>query len=194
VLLVACGLRMCLASDSFKPVMLKAAQLFGDPLNVEHRVFQLNDAYVIWLILNTEGNLVEVDVGPRSYYTTEFPNARKPVVPEHLSVTEYSDALRRISALKDIEVLEQGHESALPSNFGLLNTDRFERAFVDRIVEADDAKSVKRFDVYFLQCTAGSPEQIVTIEAQPMVCMVSVWYYLRPDDAKRIQLGKWQKI
>src|SRR5260370_36805852 len=92
VLLVACGLRMCRATDSSKPVMFKAGQLFGDPLNAEHRVFGLNDTYVIWLILDTEGNLTEVDVGPRSYYTTEFPSARKPVVPERLSSVEYGDA------------------------------------------------------------------------------------------------------
>jgi hypothetical protein len=54
--------------------MVKAAQVFGDPLNSEHRVFRLNDTYVIWLILDNDGSLTEVDVGPRSYYTTEFPH------------------------------------------------------------------------------------------------------------------------
>jgi hypothetical protein len=174
--------------------MLKAAQLFGDPLNVEHRVFRLNDTYVIWLILDTKGNLVEVDVGPRSYYTTEFPSARKPAVPEHLSAAEYGEALRRISALEDIGAIEQGHENALSSNFGPLNTDRFARAFVDRIVETDDSESVKKFDVYFLRNVEGSPEQVLTIEAQPMVCMVSAWYYLPPEDARGIELGKWQSF
>jgi hypothetical protein len=174
--------------------MAKAVQVFGDPLNAEHRVFRLNDTYVIWLILDNDGSLIEGDVGPRSYYTAEFPNVRKPVVPERLSAAEYTDALRRITELKDIGVLEQGHEAPLPSPFGPSNTDRFERAFVDRIVETDDAESVRKFDVYFLQSTAGSPEQIVTIEGQPMVCMVGVWYYLPPEVARGIQLGKWQKF
>src|SRR5271167_4153503 len=135
VLLVAGGLGVCPATDSSRAVMVKAAQLFGDPLNAEHRVFRLNDTYVIWLILDNDGSLIEVDVGARSYYTTEFPNVKKPVVPERLSAAEYSDALRRISELKDVGVLEQGHETPLPSAFGPSNTDRFERAFVDRIVE-----------------------------------------------------------
>jgi hypothetical protein len=194
VLMVALGLRVGAATDSSNPTVAKAAQMFGDPLNAEHSVFQLNDAYVVWLIFDTQGNLFQVDVGPKSYYTTEFPNAKKPATPEHLSETEYRGTLRRISELKEIGALQEGHGSATSSDFGPLNTDRFERAFVDRIVETDDADSVTKFNLYFLQDMAGSPERVVTMEPQPMVCLVGVWYYLPPEEAKTVQLGKWQSL
>jgi len=194
VLLVTSRRGVSHAAERSSPTLTKAARLFGDALSVEHSVFRLSDAYVIWLIFDTQGNLFEADVGPKSYYTSEFPSAKKPTTPEHLSETEYREALRRISELKEIGALQKAHGSAASSNFGPLNTDRFERAFVDRIVETDDAENVRKFIVYFLQDVAGSPEQMLTMEAQPMVCLVGVWYYLPPEEAGRVQLGKWQVL
>jgi carboxypeptidase family protein len=193
VCLIACCM-LGFAADGSELTLANAARLFGDQLSAEHRVFRLNDDYVIWLLFNTRGDLFEVDVGPMSYYTVEFPNANKSPKQEQLSESEYEDALAKISQLKDIGSLEERHASATSSDFGPLNTDRFEKAFVDRIVGMGDAEAVRKFNVYFLHAEAGSPEQLKAVQEQPMVCLIGVWYYLRPVAATHIELGKWQTM
>jgi hypothetical protein len=203
IVLIACVIACCVpasASDDSDPILTKAAQLFGTSLNLAHRVFPLNDSYVIWLVIDRHGDLFEVDVGPKSYYTDEFPRAKKPANPEYLSEAEYENALHRISELKDLGKLQKRHGTAIPSDFGPLNTDRFQRAFVERIVGVDQpdllhgGEMVRKFNVYFLQDVWGSPEQVRTAEEQPMVCLVDEWYYLQPDNARRIHLGRWGKL
>jgi hypothetical protein len=185
---------LSVAGDGSEPMLAKAAKLFGKPLSTEHQVFRLNDNYVVWLSFDTRGDLFQVDVGPKSYYTTEFPNAKKPSSPEYLSVREYEDSLQKISHLKDIGTLQARHASAGSSAFGPVNTDRFERAFVDRIVAQNDSEAVRKFNIYFLENMAGSPEQIETVQEQPMVCLVGLWYYLQPEAARRVKVGQWQTL
>src|SRR5689334_2559486 len=136
-----------MAADSQEKLLAKAAQLFGEPLNAGHRVYQLEGNYVIWLLLDTRGQLFEVDVGPKSYYSSEFPNAPHTTEADRLSKAEYEGALRRISQLKGIGALRKGHESAVPSDFGPLNTDQFEGAFVDRVVSVDGEEEIKKFSL-----------------------------------------------
>jgi hypothetical protein len=185
---------MGIAADGSETTLAKAPKLFGSPLNAEHHVFPLNDSYVIWLVFDTQGNLFEVDVGPKSYYTTEFPNAKKPGREEHLSEAEYQDSLKKISRLKDIGGLQKRHADASSSDFGPLNTDRFDKAFVDRIVTEDNPEAVRKFTVYFLQETEGAPEQVTTASGQPMVCLGAIWYYLPPEAARRVRVGEWQTL
>jgi len=170
-----------MAATAQEKLLTEAAQLFGEPLNAEHRVYQLKDNYVIWLILDARGELFEVDVGPKSYYSSEFPNAPRATKADRLSEAEYEGTLRRISQLKGIGALRKGHESAVSSDFGPLNTDQFEGAFVDRVVADDDEEEVKKFNLYFFQDQSGSPEQVKTLQGQPMVCLVGVWYYVKPE-------------
>lgn len=182
------------AVDHAPTVLSMAEQIFGAPLNLHHAVFRLNDTYVLWLIIDVKGNLEEVDIGPRSYYSSEFPNARGAPEPEHLSVADYQDALQRIRQVKDIGSLQQSHgSSTIVTDLGRVNTDRFEYAFVDRIV-GEDNEVVRRFDIYFLHDMAGSPEQVLTMNEQPMVCFVGLWYYMAPEDTNRIKVGTWQKL
>jgi hypothetical protein len=138
-----------IASDASDAMLAKAVRLFGNSLNIEHRVFPLSEAYVVWLLQDREGALFEVDVGPKSYYTNEFPHASKPSKEEFLSDAEYNRAIERISQLRDVGKLQQRHGNARPSQFGPFNTDRFERAFVDRVVLSGDDDSVVKFNVYF---------------------------------------------
>lgn len=70
-------------------IVTKAEQVFGAPLNAEHAVFRLNESYVLWLMVDVKGSLIEVTVGPKSYYSSEFPNTRKPSAPEYLPSNEY---------------------------------------------------------------------------------------------------------
>src|SRR5208283_3199271 len=107
---------------------------------------------------------------------------------------EYEGTLRKISQLKDIGALRKGHETAVPSDFGPLNTDQFEGAFVDRVVAGDGEEEVKKFNVYFFQDDSGSPEQVKTLQGQPMVCLVGVWYYIKPETESRIILGQWLSL
>jgi hypothetical protein len=175
-------------------VLAMAEQLFGPSLNAEHHIFQLNDAYVLWLIFEPDDSLSEVDVGPKSYYTSEFPATKKPGEPEYLSAPEYEDALQKVSQLKDIGALQEPHGRAGLTNFGLVNTDRFDQAFVDRIVGQNNNDKVTKFNIYFLRDSEGSPEQVTISEAQAMVCLVGLWYYLPPEQAKTIELGKWRML
>ena len=174
-------------------VLAKAVKLFGQPLNNQHHVFRINDDYVIWLLINTKGDLFEVVTGPKSYYKSEFPKATKASAAECLSEMEYEQILRKISELKEIGQLRNRHSHAVATILGPLNTDHFERAFVDRIVLPDDDDNVSRFDVFFLQDDAGSPEQIITTEPS-MVCLAGLWYYLPSEDISGIRLGVWQPI
>jgi hypothetical protein len=170
----------------------RAAQLFGQPMNAEHRVYRLNGSYVIWLVCDVREELIEVVVGPESYYASEFPHAPLTTKRDFLSKTDYEVALQQISQLKDIGALRKEHEKAVSSQFGRLSTDQFERAFVDRIVADDDEELVKKFDVYFLRESSGSPEQLETVQGQSMVCLVGEWYYIKPETKSRITLGAWQ--
>ena len=185
---------LSIAAAAQEKVLTQAAKLFGEPLNAEHRVYQLNANYVIWLIFDPQGQLFEVDVGPKSYYSSEFPNAPHATKADRLSEAEYEDTLRKISQLKDIGALRKGHESAIPSDFGPLNTDQFEGAFVDRVTADSGEEEVKKFNVYFFQDYSGSPEQLKTMQGQPMVCLVGVWYYLRPQTESTITLGQWLSL
>lgn len=191
--LLVCG-TLAFPLDGSDRLLTKASQLFGAPLNTEHQVFRINDDYVVWLVLDTSGELLEVDVGPRSYYTTEFPKATRTSKGEHLSEAEYEDTLQKISQLKDIGRLEERHGGAFSSQFGPLNTDRFEGAFVDRIVADGDSESVRKFNVYFLRSMEGSPEQVTNLQEQPMVCLVGLWYYLSPQLVRKVKLGEWQTL
>jgi Carboxypeptidase regulatory-like domain len=196
LLLVACSLASTLgmADGPQEKLLTRAAQLFGEPLNAEHRVYQLSANYVIWLILTPQGELFEVDVGPKSYYTSEFPNSPHATSADRLSIAEYEGTLRKISLLKDIGALRKGHESAVPSDFGPMNTDQFERAFVDRVLADDGEEDVKKFNVYFFQAYSGSPEQVRTLQGQPMVCFVGIWYYVKSGTDSKISLGHWLSL
>jgi hypothetical protein len=41
---------------------------------------------------------------------------------------------------------------------------------------------------------AGSPEQMITTQAGPMVCLVHVWYYMWPDAPPKVRIGEWQDL
>jgi hypothetical protein len=99
-----------LGRRQFRQFLAKAVQLFGEPLSEEHRVYRLNDNYVLWLILDTQGELFEVDAGPKSYYSTEFPNVNKSPELDRISKVEYEDALQKISTT-------QGHRGASRATF-----------------------------------------------------------------------------
>jgi hypothetical protein len=202
-ILVACFVTYCVpsfpADSSDSRILEKATRLFGKQLSAEHHVFPLNDTYVVWLVLDTRGELLALDVGPRTYYTTEFPNAKNPSKPQYLSEVEYKTALRKISELKDLGELQKPHGTAGPSPFGPLNTDRYKLAFVDRVLQIHQSGSqteedVERFNVYFLHKESGSPEQVLTLQEQPMVCLVEAWYYISPDEVPKIRLGRWQEM
>ena len=90
--------------------------------------------------------------------------------------------------------LSRKRNTGVPTSFGAINTDRYERAFVDRIVSAGNDESLRKFAVYFLQKMAGSPEQITATQPQSMVCLSGVWYYLPSQEARRTKLGKWQTL
>jgi hypothetical protein len=182
------------AATAQEKLLSKASQLFGEPLNAEHRVYQLNDKYVIWLIFDAQEDLFEVDVGPKSYYSSEFPNAPRATHADRLSNAEYEATLGKISQLKDIGALRKGHESAIASDFGRLNTDQFEGALVDRVLADNGEEEVKKFNVYFFQDYSGSPEQVRSLQGQPMVCLVGVWYYLKPETESKVTLGHWQSL
>jgi hypothetical protein len=182
------------AATAQEKLLSKASQLFGEPLNVEHRVYQLNDNYVIWLLFDAQEELFEADVGPKSYCSSEFPNAPPATEAEHLSNAEYEGTLRKISQLKVIGALRKGHEGAVPSDFGRLNTDQFEGAFVDRVLAANGEEEVKKFNVYFFQGRSGSPEQAKPVQGQPMVCLAGFWYYVKPETESKVSLGQWQSL
>jgi hypothetical protein len=177
-------------SDS---VLANGEQHFGQALNSEHRVFRLNDTYVIWLIADKHGTLFEVAVGPKSYYSAEFPNATKRVAAEFLSETEYEQAIKKISELKEIGQLRYRHTHAVHTAIGPMNTDHFERAFVDRFISADNNENVVKFDVYFLHDIDNSPEEVLAVQP-PMVCFAHSWYYLPSDDISGIKIGVWQPL
>jgi hypothetical protein len=113
---------------------------------------------------------------------------------DRLSEVQYEDSLQKISQLKDIGELQERHSGPIPSGFGPLNTDRFQKASIDRIVTGDNVSDVEKFNVYFLHDMEGSPVQVETVQGQPMVCLFGVWYYLRPKSESKIELGRWQTV
>ena len=148
----------------------------------------------MWLILDRRGELFEVDAGPKSYYSTEFPSANKSPELDRLSEINYEGSLQKISQLKDVGELQERHSDPVSSAFGPLNTDRFSMAFVDRVVTDDSKQDVRKFNVYFLQDMEGSPVQVETVQGLPMVCLAGAWYYLPPKPENKIELGRWQTL
>jgi hypothetical protein len=78
------------AADSLRE---RATQILGRPLPSRHEVYSLGGNWVIWLVEDTDGNLIEADVGPKSYYVDEFPNAAKQPDVDFLSKEEYRHAI-----------------------------------------------------------------------------------------------------
>jgi hypothetical protein len=192
ILAIAC--MPCFSFGASDSVLKRATQLFGSPLNAEHGVYRLNDTYVLWLIIDRYGDLFEVDVGPKSYYTDEFPNSGKHFKEESLSETEFAQIIQKISELKEIGNLRGRSTHTVSGIFGPMNTVSYEKAFVERLVPIGNDDKIIKFDVYYLQRIGASPEQIVNTDSQSFVCFAEEWYYLPAKEAKRIKLGKWQTI
>jgi hypothetical protein len=182
-----------LLADDKAQILGKAAQLFGEPLSPTYSVFRLNGSYVLWLVFYPQGELLEIAVQPISE-ASELSIVNKPSKPEVMSDAEYREAVQRISELKDLGPLLESHGSNTTSgSLGTFNFDRFERAYVDRVV-ADGPDAVKKFDVYFLQKFAGSPKCLSAIDGQPTVSFSGDWYYLSPAEARKVDIGTWQTL
>jgi len=155
-----------LSAECPRKLIDKAKQTFGDPLNVEHCVFALSHMNAVWLIADPKGELVEVVVGPKSQYKSEFPDAETPANPEFLSEEEYKDALRRISEVKSIGAMTKRHERGLWSFLGAFSTDYFENAAVDRVIGdtptdlQNEVQYVRRFDLHFFEFVSGAPKYL----------------------------------
>ncbi len=175
-------------------LLSRATQVFGPPLNPQHMVFSLKGNWVIWLIADRYGNIIEADVGPKSSYVVEFPNAAKQSDQESMSREVYDQTIQRISKLRDVGHLREPHGRPEPSNLGPINIDGFEQAFVERVVATSDKDGVARFNVYFLQRAGVSPEQIAATPAPSMVCLGALWYYVPSEEVHQIRLGYWQKL
>src|SRR5215469_4004833 len=122
----------------------KASRIFGPPLNAEHMVFTLGGNRVVWLIPDVKGELIEADVGNKSDYVNEFPNAAKANDADLFTQEDYSRAIQLVSKLKDIGKLREKHGPAVPGDFGLIETDHFEGAFVERIVPSISEGRVRK--------------------------------------------------
>jgi hypothetical protein len=101
-----CSGYVAAGAESKALVIAKAEQIFGAPLITGHALFRLSDAYVLWLVLDMNGNLEEVAVGAKSYYSSDFPIARNSPAPAPLSFTQYQEALERIGKLKELGPLQ----------------------------------------------------------------------------------------
>jgi hypothetical protein len=88
-ILMVCFACVTSADERSNPLLSKATQVFGDSLNIEHRVFKLNEKYVLWLITDTDDDLIQVDVGPKSFYSSESPREAQPANPDYLTESEY---------------------------------------------------------------------------------------------------------
>ena len=174
----------------------KASDLFGQPLS-EHAVFRLNARYVLWLITAADGTLLAVDVGPQSYYSTEFPTQQIPSGANALSQSEIDEALSRISQLKEIGRLKQKQYGEAEGISGPLQTDEYENAFVEKVLRPKGSSSgvgdaAWMFSVYYTEEVSGSPKQIVFSDNEPAeVCLGNIWYYLTRSEAHRLRIGKW---
>lgn len=183
-----------LSADDRAQTLAKAAHLFGAPLSSEHTVFQFNGAYLVWLIFDTHGELFDLTLQPISDDHLGVLASRAPSGPARMSETEYREALERLSKLKDLGTLIESHGSnTLPGHIGSFNTDRFEQAFVDRVL-TDDGSDVRRLDVHFLQEMAGPWMQVSNVDGRPMVCLGYEWYYLSPAEARKVEIGTWQTL
>lgn len=175
-------------------LLSKASQIFGPPLNADHMVFTIGGNQVVWLIADVKGELIEVDVGNRSDYVNEFPDAAKANAADLFTQENYNRVIQLISKLKDIGRLREEHMQAVPSGFGLIETDHFERAFVERTIQPDADGRIRKFWVYFLQNAEVSPEEIADVPPPTMVCFAEMWYYVPSEVARGLRLGEWQKF
>jgi Carboxypeptidase regulatory-like domain len=196
LMLIAFLSSFCLGQDLRVELLARATQIFGMPLS-EHDVFKLDDRYVLWLITTTDGNLFEIVVGPKSYYSDEFRNQPESSRTKFLSQSELEEALSRISKLKEIGRLKQKQYSEMPGLVGPLQTDEYDKAFVEKVLRPADSSAgvgdaTWKFSVYFIREVSGSPKQIVLSEDAPsQVCLGSEWYYLKKEDAQRLKIGQW---
>jgi hypothetical protein len=188
------GSNIGLRQDDLKSKGLsdKVQRVFGEPLIRDKPVYALSDDYVIWILIDSQGTLLEADIGPKSYYTADFRDSRSDRSSNSLNQAQYQEILGQLSEIVPIGKIRVGHSHPLASPFGLLNTDQFENAFVDRIVDGQDETAVKRFDVHFVEEKSGSVEKLKSDQGQSMVCFVHVWYYLK--DEKNLKLGEWRTV
>jgi len=198
-LVLAAWIATSCAGQDRSLLLAKATQIFG-PRLTEHNIFKLNDRYVLWLITAQDGRLIEITVGPKSFYTSEFPREPEMSRMESLSKPEFEEALSRISELRELGRLKQQYYKEIPGLSGPIVTDEYQKAFVENVLHpADSNVSVGdvawQFSVYYIEEVSGSPKQLALSEDEPtQVCLGSAWYYLPRDEATRVHVGKWTKF
>lgn len=176
--------------------LARATELFG-PRLTEHDVFKLDEKFVVWVITATDGALLSVIVGPKSYYSSEFPGQTSSSKIDVLSESQYEDALSRVSELQDIGELKQKYYREMPGYLGPLQTDEFDKAFVEKVLRQQNSSGgisndVWQFTVHYVEQVSGSPKQTVTSEDEPsQVCFGSEWFYVKGSEVKALTLGRW---
>ena len=175
-------------------VLAKATEVFGQPLNADEMLFSVRGNWVVWLTTTTNGEVIGAQVGPKSLHHYDFPDAGKHSDAEFLNEDQYLRIIGMISRVRDIGAIRGTHGHAVSTYLGQMNTDWFERAFVERIVQPGNEERINEFDVYFLEDTGASPEQIVDAPPASMVCIEEAWFYLPTEQAKTLRLGEWQKM
>jgi hypothetical protein len=180
------------ASQTPDPLSEKASHIFGEPLDKEHFYYPLDNDHVVWLIEDTDGRLIQIGVGPKSDHVLAFSQGHRPANPKVLSDAEYNNAIAKVSMIQDVGRLLQRHGRAHPGKWGPMNTDRYQGAFVDRVVSPGSDDAVKSFEVYFVRVVSDSPQQTLDTQDGPMICLEDKWYYALSDSLQQMKMGDWQ--
>lgn len=189
------GLALALTArgQSADPLAERASQVLGPRLSAEHDVYSLGGTWVVWLIQDTEGDLIEADAGPKSAYTAEFHGALRSDQ-DFLSEEQYQHVITLLSTLKDVGRIKRSHGASESNEFALLSIDSFSGAFIERELVSADEQKIAKLRLYYLQKIRASPEQIAYFPPPAMVCFGDVWYYIPSEQIPRLSLGESQSL
>jgi hypothetical protein len=194
IALLTCCVAVSARPDDEQALLARASQIFGQQFNVEGHAFPLGDKYAVWLDIDTRGNLWGAMVRAKSRDRYAFRGQGSSQEEEFVSQADYEDALRRISQLKDIGSPQKGGLSAISSAQGPIYAQRFDKAVVSRLVPNARENRIAEFSVFYSHDIGNTPVKIETIEGQPLLCTGGYWYYVWPEAARKIRIGKFQQM
>ena len=86
-------------------------QLYGATVDERRHLFALNDFYVVGLMFNARGKLVELNVSPKYFFEEAHPDWAEPDNFAFLSKAQYDALLAQIDTIKPRGALITGSET-----------------------------------------------------------------------------------
>lgn len=200
--LAALGVGHALCPQSqVQEILRSAKRLFGDEVQGQPHLFELNQDYVLKLMFDDQGDISIAEITPKYFWEESKTEWKEPDRMVWLSDKDYREILSKVGNLKKLGALANKGTTGAVTNLKLWLLDQYEYAFVQRRVHrtADLAQSmpdlVHSFSVYFIHRVEGAVDdkQLVAqygASEQPKLKISGRWYFTTKAEFDKAVIGK----